>query len=109
MKLSVNGMNHIKNWEGLRLKAYKCPAGVWTIGYGHTGPDVKPGGTITQAQADALLDKDTDDAESAVNTLVKVPLSQNQFDALVSFVFNTGIGSFKNSTLLRLPQCTSRS
>ena len=102
LKLSTQGMNHIKKWEGLRLQAYRCPAGVWTIGYGHTGPDVKPKLVITEEKAYDLLDKDTDIAENAVNQNVKVRVTQIQFDALVSFVFNVGVGAFKASTLLRM-------
>jgi len=101
MKLSENGKKLIKKFEGCRLKAYKCPAGVLTIGYGHT-KGVTSNQIITQAEADRLFDEDIKTFENAVNSLVKVPLTQNQFDALVSFTFNLGIGALKNSTLLRL-------
>lgn len=90
----------IKHYEGLRLKAYKCPAGVWTIGYGHT-QHVKDGDVITNEQADLYLLDDLRDAENAVNIHTKVKLNQNQFDALVSFVYNLGSGSFELSTLLK--------
>lgn len=101
MKLSENGKKLIKKFEGCSLKAYKCPAGVLTIGYGHT-KGVVCNQKITQAEADRLFNEDVKIFENAVNTLVKVPINQNQFDALVSFTFNLGIGAFKNSTLLRL-------
>lgn len=90
----------IKEFEGLRLEAYKCPADVWTIGYGHTR-GVIPGDVITKKEAEAFLSEDVEDAESAVNEYVNVKLNQNQFDALVSFVYNLGAGNFKSSTLLR--------
>lgn len=90
----------IKRYEGLRLEAYLCPAGVWTIGYGHTR-GVKPGDKCTKEQANDYLLDDLRDAENAVNVMVKSSLNQNQFDALVSFVYNLGSGNFKDSTLLR--------
>lgn len=105
MKISANGINLIKEFEGVRLKSYKCPAGVYTIGVGHTSaagpPQVKAGMTITQAQANKILANDLGQYEDAINNSVKVPLTQNQFDALVSFVFNVGIGAFQKSTLLK--------
>lgn len=100
MKTSPKGMELIKKHEGLRLRAYLCPAMVWTIGYGHTGT-AREGLTITQAQADELLRADVEWAEREV-LLMNVRLSQNQFDALVSLVFNIGIGAFRRSTARRL-------
>lgn len=100
MKLSEHGLNLIKHMEGLRLQAYQCSAGVWTVGYGHTA-DVRSGDVIDEAQAVLFLLEDIAESENAVTCLVKVPLKQNQFDALVSFVFNLGIGNFAASTLLR--------
>lgn len=91
----------VKKYEGCRLKAYKCPAGVWTIGYGHTGPDVFEGRIWTQAQADAALDKDMQQAMDGIRRAVKVSLTDKQMAALVSFVFNLGIGAFRSSTLLK--------
>lgn len=91
MKISSKGLAIIKKHEGCRLKAYKCPAGKWTIGYGHTA-GVKAGQTITQAQADAYLKQDVAWAEKAVNNLKK-GFNQNQFDALVSFAYNCGSGN----------------
>lgn len=100
LSLSRNGLDLIKSFEGLRLKAYQDSAGVWTIGYGHTG-GVRPGQQISQAQAEQYLRGDVRWAEQAVRDNVKVPISQNQFDALVSFTFNLGPNALKNSTLLK--------
>jgi lysozyme len=105
MKLSDAGLDLIKRFEGLRLKSYKCSAGVWTIGYGSTriwGRPVEPDDAITDAQADDFLRQDVAKFESAVNSVVRVPLTQNQFDALVSFTYNLGEGNLKRSTLVRL-------
>ena len=100
MKISNVGLDLIKSFEGCQLKAYKCPAGVWTIGWGTTEPvnGVRPhqGMVITQAQADRLLIEHLQAYENAVNRL-SVPLNQNQFDALVSFCYNLGTGIFKGS------------
>ena len=102
MNISQNGINLIKQFEGCRLEAYKCPAGVWTIGYGHTGSDVYKGLTITQEKAESLLKSDLIVHCNSVSKLVKVKLNQNQFDALVSFEYNVGYGNFSSSTLLKL-------
>lgn len=102
MKLSSRGLELIKRHEGLRLKAYTCSAGVWTIGYGHTGPDVTPDLLITKEHADRLLAEDVADAEKGVFTRLKTPPTQNQFDAMVSLAFNIGVGAFAKSTVLRL-------
>lgn len=101
MRTSQKGIDLIKKFEGCRLEAYKCPAGIWTIGYGHT-KGVQNGQKITQAQAEEFLIEDLKVYEKAVESCVKVPLSQNQFDALVSFCYNCGSGALKTSTLLRL-------
>lgn len=101
MHISQQGLDLIKSFEGLRLSAYKCPADVWTIGYGTTA-GVKPGQTITKERAEELLREDVKRFEDQVLRLVKVPLTQGQFDALVSFVYNLGAGNLSNSTLLRL-------
>lgn len=98
--INTAGIALIKKYEGFRSKAYQDVKGVWTIGYGHT-LTAKPGMTITEEQAECLLMRDIREAESAVNLLVMVPLRDNQFSALVSFVFNLGVGSFRRSTLLR--------
>lgn len=99
-QINQAGIDLIKEFEGLRTKAYKDPVGIWTIGYGHT-ETAKRGMTVTPEQAEDLLRRDLYTAESAVNRLVTVPLSDNQFAALVSFVFNVGEGAFRGSTLLR--------
>lgn len=92
----------IMQWEGCRLKAYRCPAGVLTIGYGHTGPDVKPGMEITASQAVALFNADVDKfARSVEASLAGVSLKQKQFDAVVSLAYNIGLGGLKKSTLYR--------
>ena len=98
MRTSSKGVSLIKSFEGCRLKAYKCPAGVWTIGYGHTA-GVKEGDTITQAQADEYLRNDLAKYEKAVlNYDAIYHFNQNQFDALVSFTYNCGVGNLKNLT-----------
>ena len=99
--LNRAGIDLVKQFEGLRLKAYKCPAGVWTIGYGHTGKDVEKGMVITEAQAEALLVSDLSKFADGVRRRVKVRLNSNQFSALVSLAFNIGLGAFGKSTLLR--------
>lgn len=101
VKISNAGLSLIKGFEGFRSKAYVCPAGVLTIGYGHTGPDVKPGMTVTEERGTELLAKDVSRFERAVDKFVKVPLTQNQYDALVSFTYNVGEGNFQSSTLLK--------
>lgn len=92
MKISAAGIKLIKNFEGCRLTAYKATPQeqYYTIGYGHYGADVKKGQTITQEQADNYLKKDLEKFENYVNTMVKLRLNQNQFDALVSFTYNCG-------------------
>ena len=91
----------VKEFEGLYLKAYYCPAGVLTIGWGHTGSDVKPGMTITQARAEELLKNDLQVFANCVLSAVKKPLNPNQNGALVSFAFNLGCGALQSSTLLK--------
>lgn len=97
-KISEKGLNLIKQFEGCRLRAYQCSAGVWTIGYGHT-VGVRQGQTITQAQAEEYLKQDCKKFENYVNNKSYVPiteqLNQNQFDALVSFAYNCGQGNLK--------------
>jgi lysozyme len=100
MRISEAGIDLIKRFEGLELESYQDIAGVWTIGYGHTetaGPNQK----ISAREADDLLRRDLAPRERAVEQLVKAPLNQNEFDALVSFVFNVGIGALKSSTALK--------
>lgn len=100
MRTSDHGVELIKQFEGLRLHAYLDSVGVPTIGYGSTS-GVELGDTITPEGAERLLREDLREAESAIDHLVTVPLSQNQFDALASFVFNVGHGNLASSTLLR--------
>lgn len=102
MNISEKGIKLIKNFEGCRLEAYKCPAGIWTVGYGHTGSTVHQGLKISQSEADSLLKTDLIIHCNNVSKLVKVPLNQNQFDALVSLEYNIGYGNFSRSTLLKL-------
>lgn len=102
MTTSKNGRLLIESLEGLELVAYPDQRGIWTIGFGHVDPAVvKKGLTCTEAEADAWLALDLHTAESAVNRLVKAPLTQNQFDALVSLTFNIGQGNFLESTVLK--------
>ena len=97
----VKNIDLIKKHEGLRLKAYlPTPNDVWTIGYGHTR-DVRPGQVISQSQAEDFLRQDLDWVENSLNKSVKVPLKQNQYDALASLVYNIGATNFQSSTLLR--------
>ena len=98
MKASVDAYELIKQFEGLRLEAYLCPAGIWTIGYGHTS-GVSPNSFITIPEADEYLHRDVAAIEMQLNKL-NLSLRQCQWDAIVSFVFNVGIGNFKASTLL---------
>ena len=105
MNVSERGLDLIKSFEGCRLAAYPDPGSPdgepWTIGWGTTR-GVRKGMTITQEEADLLLAEDVSAFERAVNRMVRVPLNQNQFDALVSFTYNVGPGAFGSSTLLRL-------
>lgn len=106
MQMSQAGIDAmLKQFEGCKLTAYKCPAGIWTIGYGHTSsagaPIVEPGMTITQAQAEIILKADLVRYEQPVAALLKQPVAQNQFDVLVDFAYNAGIGALKSSTLLK--------
>lgn len=101
MRLSTPGVALIKRHEGCRLKAYLCPAGVPTVGYGHT-EGVKLGQKISQHQADVILESDLEFYEEQVTALCKgLKLTQDQFDALVSFAFNVGHSALANSTLLK--------
>jgi len=98
---SEKGLALTKSFEGLRLEAYRDCAGVWTVGYGHTGPGVVEGVTVNDAEAQMLLLADLEDAVRCVNLRVTVGISQSKFDALVDFCFNAGRGNFVKSTLLR--------
>jgi lysozyme len=101
MRVNAETLEHLKRWEGLRLEAYRDVGGVPTVGWGHTGLDVVVGKKISKGEAEALLRLDLKRAEDAVSSLVKVDLTDNQFGALVSFVFNVGVGAFRKSTLLK--------
>jgi len=99
-RINAAGLEIVKRFEGLRLRAYRDPVGIWTIGYGHTRT-AHSGMTLTQQQAEDLLRDDLREAERAVSRLVIAPLNDNEFAALVSFTFNLGQGNLSASTLLR--------
>jgi len=101
MEISQEGIALIKKFEGCELEAYKCAAGVWTIGYGST-KDVKKGDSMSQEEADKLLLHEIKEYDGYVNDLVEVNLEQNQFDSLCSFCYNLGPQSLKSSTLLKV-------
>ena len=105
MRMSADGLALVKEFEGLRLKAYKCPAAVWTIGYGHTSaagaPLVSADMVISKENAEEILKRDMVQYEDGVRGLVKVGLTQGQFDALVDFAYNAGFGALAKSTLLK--------
>lgn len=98
--INKRGLTLVKQFEGFYSEAYLCPAGVWTIGYGHTR-GVRQGQTITAEMAEAMLAQDMADAAEAVERLISVPLTDNQFSALASFAFNVGAGNLQESTLRR--------
>jgi lysozyme len=107
-KISANGLNLIKSFEGCekvgadgKVRAYRCPAGRWTIGYGHT-KGVRSGMVVTKDEAEDLLREDLETFEQAVRRHISVPLTQNQFDALVSLTFNIGEANLSSSTLKKL-------
>lgn len=106
LRMSADGRAKLIQREGFKTKAYRDSVGVWTVGVGHTaaaGPPIPhPGMEITRAQVDEILSRDLGQYESAVNASVRVPLTQGQFDALVSFCFNIGIDGFKGSTVVKL-------
>lgn len=99
MNISYRAIAKIKDFEGFSKKTYKCPAGVWTIGYGHT-QGVKPGDVITASEAEHLLKKDLVQYEAFVDKL-NVTSQQCRFDALVDFAFNLGCAALERSTLLK--------
>lgn len=99
-KINPAGLELIKHFEGYRGEAYLCPAGVWTIGWGTT-LGVRRGQKTTPAEAESFLKRDLEKFEQQVAELVKVPLTSNQFSALVSFAYNCGVGALKSSTLLK--------
>jgi lysozyme len=96
------GIALIKKFEGLRLKAYTCPAGIWTIGFGHTGPDVGPGEEINEREAEQLLKGDLIKFEHGVEEFLDgTPASFNEFSAMVSLAYNIGLGNFRKSSVLK--------
>lgn len=105
MEVNKAGKDLIKRFEGCKLKAYKCPAGLWTISWGLTfypdGTKVKEGDVITQQQAEDYFNAIVDDFAKKVDALIKSNVSENNFSALVSFAYNVGMGNFQRSTLLR--------
>ncbi len=92
MKTSPAGLTFIKQWESCRLQAYQDGVGVWTIGWGHTGPDVHEGLVIDQARADALFQEDVDQRDMVLNRWFTVPMEQHQWDAVCSCLYNVGSG-----------------
>lgn len=104
MRTSQRGVDLIKEFEGYSERVYMCAGGKYTIGYGHTR-GVEPDDTCTREQAEEYLRLDLIDAEETIEALINVPLSQNQFDALVSLVYNIGSGNFYSSTIRRVINC----
>lgn len=102
MRTSHVGIALIKQYEGFHPVPYRCPAGYWTVGYGHVLAVHEPRTRVTHAEAEATLQRDVRHAELSLYALVQVPLTQGQFDALVSFIFNLGSGAFERSTLRRV-------
>lgn len=103
MKISINGINIIKKFEGFSSKSYLCPGKIWTIGYGHTGKEVAPNMYITRDEAEGVLLNDSERFEDCITDIVSpsIQLNQNQFDALVSLAYNIGVQAIKNSTLIK--------
>lgn len=101
MRVSDDGVARLIVREGKRNKAYKDTKGIWTIGVGHTGPEVVEGLVWTDGQVAAALKDDLDEVEQALSKYVLTPLTQNQFDALASFIFNVGVNAFRRSTMLK--------
>ena len=103
MRRTINqaGLDLIKSFEGLKLAAYKCPAGIWTIGYGSTGPHVSPGMVITRRSAEEMLRQDLRRFEESVDRTCP-NATDNQFAAMVSLAFNIGVANFEKSTVARM-------
>lgn len=102
MKASSKALGEIKRWEQCKLEAYRDVGGVWTLGYGETGPHIGPGLRITKSEAEGWLARRTDSLSEKLTSLIKVQLKQSQFDALVSLAYNIGVTAFAHSTMLRL-------
>ncbi len=102
MKINRAGLNLIKDFEGLRLIGYRCPAGIPTVGYGHTGPEVRVGRRITEEQANTYLINDVSRFERGVTDAIgTTPTTENEFSAMVSLAYNIGLGAFGKSSVLR--------
>ena len=101
MRCNQKGIDIIKMYEGLKLQPYLCPAGLLTVGYGSTLAG-KLNRQITREEAEQFLKLDVEEAEKGMSPLIKIECSENEWSALVSFVFNVGVGNFKNSTLLKV-------
>lgn len=105
MRINKRGIELLHHFEGCKLKAYKCPAGVWTIGWGNTfyedGTPVKQGDVITQERADELFMSILNDFAKGVRQSIQQPIGENRFNALVSFSYNVGLANLRRSTLLR--------
>jgi lysozyme len=101
MQTDPRAVDLIRRFEGLRLQAYRDPVGLWTIGYGHTGPDVAAGLVIDEPTATLLLRRDIEQVEESLARLVRVPLSPGEHGALVAFAFNVGLAALAGSTLLK--------
>lgn len=102
MNISQKGLDFIKDVEGVRLMAYQDVKGIWTIGVGHTGPEVVKGLVWTTEKVLDALQEDVQECVICINSKVTYPISQNQFDALCSFIFNVGVGAFTRSTMLKM-------
>lgn len=102
VRASSQAIELIKRFEGCRLTAYEDQGGVWTVGWGTTGPGINERTTVSQGVANGMLLGDISRVSQDISQLVGIAVNQNQFDALVSFVYNLGIGAFKSSTLLKL-------
>jgi len=102
MKISKVGLDLIKDFEGCELTSYQDIVGIWTVGYGCTGPGIGKGMVITTQEAENMLRRHLERVEAAIERMVTVPLTQGEFDALCSFCYNLGEGALKGSTLLKL-------
>jgi len=105
MNMTQEGLALIKRFEGFRAKAYRCPAGVWTIGYGHTSqsgaPEIKAGMRLSRQKASPILAKDIERFAGGVRRAATVTLNEQQFSALVSFAYNVGLAAFRSSSVLK--------